>query len=179
MLLVLFSLCSGAFTATSRNWTSNWTAEEGEGEEEGIAVDTYIQTGDTLTTLESDSSQLPFSVTAHSVKAFDYLGPVLNTASSYPLYNSTLHSAPLQILSLDKALCGELLSGTITSRTFINATVLIYTESLETVCHFSWFYKNPAAVYWSLADAGCSAIIIVTENNVPGAGSHLGSASRR
>ena len=45
------------------------------------------------------------------------------------------------------------------------------------VCHFSCLYENPALVYCALADAGCSAIILVTNNYVPGAASHIGSTS--
>ena len=112
---------------------------------------------------------------AHAVKAVDYLGPALNAAQAP--YNSTLNSAPLQLLSLDKTLCSEILSGTITSRTFFNSTVLVDAESLLSVCHFSWLYENPTDLYKALADAGCSAIIIVTINNVPGEASKLGSAS--
>jgi len=55
-------------------------------------------------------------------------------------------------------MCRELLSGTIASRTLINSTVLIDTESLVSVCHFSYFYENPTDLYKAaLADAGSSA----------------------
>ena len=122
-----------------------------------------------------ETSQLPFAVKAHAVKAVDYLSSKLNAVSGP--YNSTLREAPIQLLSLDKTLCSEILSGTITSRTFINATVLVFDEDLLAICHFSWMYENPASVYWALSDAGCSAIILATRNNVPGLASHLGSAS--
>ena len=81
---------------------------------------------------------------AHAVKAFDYLGPEVNTAHGSPPYNSTLNEAPLQLLSVDKDICRELLSGTIAS--FINATVLIDTESLVSVCHFNFMYENPTSL---------------------------------
>ena len=112
---------------------------------------------------------------AHAVKAFVYIGPYLNAA--HAPYNSTLNEAPLQLLSLDKTMCGELLSGTFASRTFFNSTVLVIEEDLLAICHFSHFYENPASIYCALADAGCSAIIIATTNNVPGTASHLGSTS--
>ena len=75
-------------------------------------------------------------------------------------------------------MCGELLSGTIiTSRPFVNSTVLIIEEDLLAICLFSNFYENPTDLYMALADAGCSAIILVTNNNVPGTASHQGSTT--
>ena len=176
LLIFLSNLTEGAFTATSTNWKGVPEGQTEYGENEGAAVDTY--SGDTLTTIETDTSNLPFTVDAtHAVKAFDYLGPDLNPVHGYLPYNSTLHSAPLQLLSLSPTMCKELLSGTITSQTFYNATVLVIESGILAICHFSPMYENPTSLYWALVDAGCSAIILVTNNNVPGDMSKLGAAS--
>ena len=176
LLIFLSNLTEGAFTAMSTNWKGVPEGQTEYGENEGAAVDTY--SGDTLTTIETDTSNLPFTVDAtHAVKAFDYLGPDLSHAHGYLPYNSTLHSAPLQLLSLSPTMCKELLSGIITSQTFYNATVLVIESGILAICHFSPLYENPTSLYWALVDAGCSAIILVTNNNVPGDMSKLGAAS--
>jgi len=67
-------------------------------------------------------------------------------------------AAPLQLLSLDKEMCQELLAGAINSRTFANATVLVDADSLVSICHFSWMYSNPTSIYRAPSKAGCSGI---------------------
>ena len=96
-------------------------------------------------------------------------------ADSAPPYNSTLHNAPLQILSLDPTLCEELLASAVTSRTFPNTTLLVSFRELQSACYFSSYYENPTSLYLALSNAGASAIILIDTFDVPGMLSNLAS----
>jgi len=73
----------------------------------------------------------------------------------------------------DKSICSELLSGTVTSRTFANVTVFVQEEDLRRLCAFSLFFENPTSLFLALEGAGASAIVISTEWDAPGVFSNM------